>query len=416
MWPDNDTTDDLIGFQVHADLIRAVVLNPKMLPVTVGVFGDWGGGKTSIMRMLERSLSPESWEPGTPAAAESEKTAVVYINTWQLEGYDDAKAAILTAVLLQLQHHERFGAKIRKKSRTLLRGINAMRFLSWSLKYGVLPAAAAAATGGAAAIPAAILAASGLSQLPAVDPPSPDDQPERDPLEDLGDVWKGQTPDEAIDVHTFRREFAALLNDATIKTLVVLIDDLDRCSPDRIVDNLEAVKLFLSVDRTAFVIGADRRIVEHAIRSRYARPPSNAGIDVKPPSEIQFEDRLVRDYLEKIVQVPYSIPRLSAAEIETYMTLLFCGMHLSDHDARLCAMAARALRTGNRYGAFGYGAVDAALSGSERVWCRGRRSASMRRRWKRNAAMRSIERRDTGPARISPSPCSSRKPSHGRRP
>jgi len=58
MWPDNETPDDLIGFQVHADLIRAVVLNRKMLPVTVGVFGDWGGGKTSILKMLERSLSP----------------------------------------------------------------------------------------------------------------------------------------------------------------------------------------------------------------------------------------------------------------------------------------------------------------------------------------------------------------------
>lgn len=57
MWPENETTDDLIGFQVHADLIRSVVLNPQMLPVTVGVFGDWGGGKTSIMRMLERRRS-----------------------------------------------------------------------------------------------------------------------------------------------------------------------------------------------------------------------------------------------------------------------------------------------------------------------------------------------------------------------
>ena len=156
MWPDNETADDLIGFQVHADLIRAVVLNPKMLPVTVGVFGDWGGGKTSIMRMLEHSLLPESWGAGSPEAVECEHTAVVYINTWQLEGYDDAKAAILTAVLLQLDEHERFGAKIRKRTLKLLRGINAMRLVRLSFKYGVLPAAAAAATGDGAAIPGAV--------------------------------------------------------------------------------------------------------------------------------------------------------------------------------------------------------------------------------------------------------------------
>jgi hypothetical protein len=60
MWRDTETADDLLGFQVHADLLRAVVTNPKMLPVTIGVFGDWGGGKTSIMKMLERDLQPES--------------------------------------------------------------------------------------------------------------------------------------------------------------------------------------------------------------------------------------------------------------------------------------------------------------------------------------------------------------------
>ena len=60
MWADNETYEDLLGFQVHADLIRSVVLNPKLLPVTIGVFGDWGSGKSSIMEMLKRDLEPES--------------------------------------------------------------------------------------------------------------------------------------------------------------------------------------------------------------------------------------------------------------------------------------------------------------------------------------------------------------------
>ena len=147
MWPDNETADDLIGFQIHADLIRAVVLNPQMLPVTVGVFGDWGGGKTSIMQMLERSLSQKFWKEGSPEAIECTNTAVVYINTWQFEGYDDAKAAILSSVLLRLQEHERFGAKVRKKALRLLHGVNVMRLARLSFKYG-LPAVAAATAAG----------------------------------------------------------------------------------------------------------------------------------------------------------------------------------------------------------------------------------------------------------------------------
>ena len=275
MWPDNETADDLIGFQVHADLIRAVVLNPKMLPVTVGVFGDWGGGKTSIMRMLERSLAADSWEKGSLEAIQCEGTAVVYVNTWEFEGYDDAKAAMLSAVLVQLHQHQRFGPKVRKNALRLLKGINAMRLVRLSLKYAVLPGAAAALTGGGAAVPAAVLAATGLGQFFAADSRPDDQKPDTPTLNDVGEVWKGLPKDEAIDVRTFRKEFATLLEEAKIESLVVLIDDLDRCSPDRIVENLEAVKLFLSVKNTAFVIGADRRIVEHAIRSRYARPASN---------------------------------------------------------------------------------------------------------------------------------------------
>ncbi len=63
-------------------------------------------------------------------------------------------------------------------------------------------------------------------------------------------------PDEALtDIREFRDKFAAMLAKSDIKTLVILIDDLDRCSPERIIDNLEAIKLFLNVPNTAFVIG-----------------------------------------------------------------------------------------------------------------------------------------------------------------
>jgi hypothetical protein len=203
----------------------------------------------------------------------------------------------------------------------------------------------------------------GLKQFFAADAQG-EQKPEGPSVDDASDIWKGMPQDEAIDVRTFRKEFTALLKDATIDTLVVLIDDLDRCSPERIVENLEAVKLFLSVDGMAFVIGADRRIVEHAIRSRYARPASDERDDARRLVAREAEDRLVRDYLEKLVQVPYTIPRLSAAEIETYMTLLFCGIHLEKDDARTCVTAAHAARKANRYAAFGYGAVKETLSGN----------------------------------------------------
>ena len=58
-------------------------------------------------------------------------------------------------------------------------------------------------------------------------------------------------------IHEFREEFKELLDEAKIDQLVVLIDDLDRCLPETAIDTLEAIRLFLFVPKTAFVIGAD---------------------------------------------------------------------------------------------------------------------------------------------------------------
>ena len=346
MWSDSETTNDLVGFQVHADLIRAVLTTPGMLPITVGIFGDWGGGKTSIMKMIERDLDPERWPAGSEDHKGCESLAVVYVNTWLYEGYDDAKAAILSSILLELAEHKRFGPKVRDAVVSLLKSVNWMRVVRMAVKAAPLAGAAVASHGGGAhALPWASLLSSGVEGiLPSADSGA----------ENKADGNLFQAPD----LRTFRQRFGKMLSDGGISTLVVLVDDLDRCTPERIIENLEAIKLFLSVEQTAFVVGADRRIVEHAIRSRYAVRASEKVDD-------DGTERLVKDYLEKLVQLPYSLPRLSTTEIETYMTLLFCQRHLSEADFGVCLTSCEANRTKNRYASFGYAGVRASLGGND---------------------------------------------------
>ena len=62
MWSDNETKDDLLGYQVHADLLKEVVLDSTMLPITIGVFGDWGSGKSSLMLLMKEGV--EQWMKG----------------------------------------------------------------------------------------------------------------------------------------------------------------------------------------------------------------------------------------------------------------------------------------------------------------------------------------------------------------
>ncbi len=334
MWSDNETTEDLLGFKVHADLITEVVKDDLLLPITIGVFGDWGSGKSSILKITKEQL--DKLDDGT---------FVLYFNGWLFEGYDDAKAALLESIVKAFEENEKFAPKVKDKAKKLLKSVNWMRILGLGFKNVAVPMASAYATGGISIIP--YLA----QQLGSID--SKDilaklkgDRPE----EFLKSLIKEEDPEErSMLVREFRDGFAELIEESKIKKLVVVIDDLDRCTPERIIENLEAIKLFLNVEKTAFIIGADPRIVRHAIEFRY----KTARIELSDDPNSRNK-RIVNDYLEKLIQVPYNLPRLSDNEVETYMTLLFCKKELGN-DFEKVLSAFHKHRENNRYGTYGFG-------------------------------------------------------------
>ncbi|MBB4383403.1 putative KAP-like P-loop ATPase [Bradyrhizobium sp. SBR1B] len=113
-------------------------------------------------------------------------------------------------------------------------------------------------------------------------------------------------------IHEFREEFRELLDEAKIEQLVVMIDDLDRCLPSTAIETLEAaIRLFLFVPKTAFIIGADEGMIEYAVRQHFPDLPVSSG-------PLPY----ARNYLEKLIQVPFRIPALGTQETRTYVTLL----------------------------------------------------------------------------------------------
>ena len=97
-------------------------------------------------------------------------------------------------------------------------------------------------------------------------------------------------------IDDFEAEFKELTNEYVGDggRMVVFIDDLDRCISEKTIDILEAIKLFLNVQHSVFVIGADKTRIEEGIIEKYGKKSESwAG-----------------DYLEKIVQIPFSLPPL----------------------------------------------------------------------------------------------------------
>ncbi len=87
----------------------------------------------------------------------------------------------------------------------------------------------------------------------------------------------------------------------------MFVDDLDRCLPEDAVAALEAIKLFLDLKGCVFVLGMDRSVVEQGIRLRYQKL-------VEP--EPVFDPRA---YLDKIIQLPFTLPPLGARQIGRYL-------------------------------------------------------------------------------------------------
>ena len=295
MWSDNETTQDLLGYQVHADLLKKIILNDAMLPISIGVFGNWGSGKSSLMLLLQQSL--QEWEE----SHQNEHSIIlqVYFNSWQFESYDSTKLTMIESILEALDKDINTRKDVFERADDLLARINFLKVCVFILKK-------------------------------AYDNLTPDWMkkwlPKKDDIDKitgkdkynnlLEDVTKGNT---SKFIATFRELFEDLVNDMGYKAVIVYVDDLDRCDPKRIIGCLEAVKLFVNVKKTAFVIGADERIIEYAISQHY--PIQMKKEDISSPFS---------DYLEKLIQLPYKLPRLSDNEQETYITLLLCKNHLNE--------------------------------------------------------------------------------------
>jgi predicted KAP-like P-loop ATPase len=82
-----ESTEDLLGFQYLAGAVVPIVKNENLLPATIGVFGDWGGGKSTLIEIVRTQLtSDEEKKAGT---------VVLSFNGWLFEGYEGAKTALM---------------------------------------------------------------------------------------------------------------------------------------------------------------------------------------------------------------------------------------------------------------------------------------------------------------------------------
>lgn len=294
MWRDSETNIDLLDFDYLIGITKEIIINDDLSPSSIGVYGDWGSGKSSLIEMTLKELSV------------NKDYLCLKFNGWLFEGYEDAKTALIGTILDEINKEKKLTAKAKEVIERLYKNVDFFKLASKGVKYGL----DFLITGGIGTI-ADITLQSVVGKVKEKSSNVSED-------EIKGAIGSAFSSNEIrTNLKSFQKDFAELLAKTKIKRLVVFIDELDRCNPDTILETLEAIRLFLFAEGTSFIIGADERQVMYAVRKKFPEIKGNK-IDIG------------KEYLEKIIQYPVKIPQLGVHEVQFYIMCLLLKHELKD--------------------------------------------------------------------------------------
>jgi len=239
---------DYLGIIDKGDLIKAFLIGNKDQFDEIKMFslyGEWGSGKSSLMKYLEKELKTEF--------------NTFFFEAWEFEKDENLALSLLEFITLNdTDITEELYSDILKYGGRILRGLGK----SIKLNIPLYP------------------------NGPGV---------ELDPSAFVGEISKGEELTFYKALENFKTEFIRfedkITNGNNPKYNIVFIDDLDRCEPEQVLNLLSAIKLFFTYgEKTIFLCGIDKKAVEQAVKTKYG--------EIVKSSE----------YLEKIFDVSFSMP------------------------------------------------------------------------------------------------------------
>ncbi|NJK31846.1 MAG: hypothetical protein HC927_05190 [Deltaproteobacteria bacterium] len=238
---------DLLGLDSHANALASFIKKCST-PMTIGVQGDWGSGKTSLMNLVRAKLG-------------NERALNIWFNTWQYSQFGNEER-LASSMLINLMHKVKVEGKPSKQV-----WHNASRFVR-----AVVQAAAASKGVEGKALLDAIEGKSGLDDA------------------GLFEQMKDDFSEVIKDILEQGRSSAG------IERVVIYIDDLDRLAPAKAVELLEAVKNLIDVPGCVFVLAIDYDVVIRGLRQR------------KGYAFDEGREDEGKNFFDKIIQVPYRMP------------------------------------------------------------------------------------------------------------
>ena len=330
--PDRPSRRDRLRRSPLVKGLASVLNDPgTALPITVGVFGQWGTGKSSLMLQLEDELT--GGEPGPTGRA----WTPVWFDAWRYQGRDHLWVGLARAIYVQGMAAQgswwrrarfRIALERRRKGGAVLAlaaviALGALAWLSVSIVSALRSSGWSPVAGGVAAVGAmsAALAYLGIVSDPfgrAVRGSS---------LRRRYDTALGPT-DEA------ERDVAHLIDTLGTRqergAVIVFLDDLDRCEPTVIAEALRTVSEVFGRaegERIVFVLGVDVDLVESAVDGALADLRGTL-LRINPTRG----ETLAAQFLERVFQLAISLDTVSEAPVASLLEPDAGGVDISPRE------------------------------------------------------------------------------------
>ncbi len=256
--------NDVMDVKVYVESLSEFILGCST-PMTIAIQGDWGSGKTSMMNMIKQTIA--------------DKIVPIWFNTWQ---YSQFEMASYLSISLLSNFLEKIGAE--EESQNFLRSIAKGAI-------GFAKTAAVALTEQTAGGTIAGKLKENLSEI--------GKQDSAKALEELRDK--------------IREAVSAKLKSSGKNRVVVFVDDLDRLAPEKAVELLEVLKVFMDVPNCVFVLAVDYGVVTQGLEKKF-------GVGVGHSKG--------RSFFDKIIQLPFAIP-IAQYNISAYIQNLLSNMNIA---------------------------------------------------------------------------------------
>jgi len=347
-----DPAQDRLGFNAYAEALAELIDSPSVsTPLTMSINAPWGAGKTSLARLVERLVC--IW----PQDRGESPHLVVWFNAWMHGDAPNLGTALAAVVGKTAAEHRpawrrsvqwlpssMLSPEARRRRRVLVllvAGVLALvvAYLPHALKLSGVSNETArwAGLGVLAAVPlaAGILASVlGVAQSAASFVRDPGAQAATGSMGEVG------------------HQFAKLVRAATRgrRRLVIFIDDLDRCSPDRALQVCETASLLLAVPGVVTVLLGDLTALRTYAAEHLASGDTAAGRAGVLGNRSAL-DRYARSFLDKIVQLDFALPPSGGRALATVL-----------ESSAAASETPEARPVGRRTGRGGLGRVQRALT------------------------------------------------------